>query len=105
MDADRQGFYDFCEWVKPMQGAYKRIAQTGRGLHTLLLGQREPNMHNLCENMRGVLKLIKTRKLSVDLNHPDVIGLKRFETDICKVINNKRKYMDRIKSSRTGPKM
>ena len=105
MDADRQGFYDFCEWVEPMQKAYKNIAQTGRGLHSLLKGQRGPKMHKLCDNMRGVIKLIKDKKINVDPNHPDISGLKQFESDICSSINNKRKYMMRNKSSRTGPKM
>ena len=45
-----------------MEGAHRRIEQTGRALHSRLKSERGPNMHALCKNMQGVLKLIKKKK-------------------------------------------
>ena len=100
---DRQGFVELCELVYPMQSVYKEIAKTGRGLHTKLKTGRGKKMHALCKNIQG--KMIAHGKIQVDAEGPELRPLKTYDKDICQALNNRRKCMERLRSTRIGPQM
>ena len=105
MDKDRQGFVEFVDHIYPMHSVYKEIARTGRGLYTKLNMERGKRFNDLCNNMQGVLNMIAQGKIKVNKDQPELRGLKRYDRDLCKVLRNRRKCRDRIKSMRTGPQM
>ena len=95
MDKDRQGFVELCdpEFSVPKQA----------GAFTPNLKGKK--MHDICKNVQGVLKMIAHGKIKVDPEDPEIQPLQTYDRDLCQVLNNRRKCMERLRTARSGPQM